>query len=62
MAGGYMGRVLRIDLSRKKAEEQTFTEEICRNFIGVADWGPRSSTMKPVQTQTPLAQKAPSSL
>jgi len=39
MAGGYMGKVLRVDLSRKKVEELTFNEEACRKFIGGSGLG-----------------------
>jgi aldehyde:ferredoxin oxidoreductase len=60
MAGGYMGKVLRIDLSRKKTEEQSFSEEICRKFIGGSGLGAKilydetNSGTDPFSPENPL--------
>lgn len=34
MPGGYMGKMLFVDLSRGEIKEETLDEELCRNFIG----------------------------
>jgi aldehyde:ferredoxin oxidoreductase len=39
MAGGYMGKILRIDLSRRQVEEHPLSEETCRKFIGGSGLG-----------------------
>jgi aldehyde:ferredoxin oxidoreductase len=60
MAGGYMGKVLRIDLSRKKIEEQSFNEETCRKFIGGSGLGGKilhdetSADTDPLSPENPL--------
>ena len=34
MAGGYMGKILCVDLSLKEVKEEALDEKVCRNFIG----------------------------
>jgi len=34
MAGGYMGKMLFVDLSTGEIKEEPLDENICRNFIG----------------------------
>lgn len=41
MLGGYMGRLLWVDLSERSIEEEPLDEEICRNFIGGYGLGAR---------------------
>ena len=33
-AGGYMGKILRVDLTSKKVTEEKLDESLARNFIG----------------------------
>jgi len=60
MTGGYMGRVLRVDLARKKIKEITFNEETCRKFIGGSGLGAKilydetNSETDPFSPENPL--------
>jgi aldehyde:ferredoxin oxidoreductase len=60
MPGGYMGRVLRVDLTRKKTEEQTFDQETLRKFIGGSGLGAKilydetNSETDPFSPENPL--------
>ena len=33
-SGGYMGKILRIDLSNQSAKEEVVSEELARNYLG----------------------------
>ena len=39
MAGGYMGKVLRVDLSEENMTPQSFSEETLRKYIGGSGLG-----------------------
>ena len=41
MRGGYMGKLLWVDLSQRSIQEQPLEEEICRSFIGGYGLGAR---------------------
>jgi aldehyde:ferredoxin oxidoreductase len=34
MTGGYMGKILRVDLSRRELKDEVLDEKLCRDFIG----------------------------
>ncbi len=34
MANGYMGKILFVDLVKKSCQEETLSEEMCRDFMG----------------------------
>jgi len=39
MTGGYMGKILHVDLTTGKIEEKKLTEELCRDYIGGYGFG-----------------------
>ncbi len=41
MAGGYMGKVLFVDLSKGELKDETLDEKLCRDFIGGYGFGAR---------------------
>ena len=41
MAGGYTGKILFVDLTRHKIEEEILDESLCRKFIGGYGLGAR---------------------
>jgi hypothetical protein len=38
MSGGYMGKILFVDLSTGVITEEALDDKVCRDFIGVWDW------------------------
>jgi len=59
MAGGYMGKVLRVDLTHKKTEEITFSEEMCRKFIGGSGLGAKILYDETNADTDPFSPEAP---
>ena len=41
MAGGYMGKVLWVDLSNGRLKDEALDEKFCRDFIGSYGFGVR---------------------
>ena len=41
MAGGYMGKVLFVDLSKGELKDEALDEKLCRDFIGGYGLGAR---------------------
>jgi len=41
MAGGYMGKLLFVDLSKGELKDEALDEKLCRDFIGGYGFGAR---------------------
>ncbi|MCX5908933.1 MAG: hypothetical protein NTY64_17600 [Deltaproteobacteria bacterium] len=58
---GYAGKILRVDLSKKRAEAVNLDASLAKSFIGGAGWGRRSFLMKPDRVPIRWARKTGSS-
>jgi aldehyde:ferredoxin oxidoreductase len=59
MAGGYVGKVLRVDLTKKMITEQTFSEETLRKYIGGTGLGTKILFEETTKDTDPLGPENP---
>jgi len=50
---GWIGTILRVNLTNRTVKEEPLDPKLARQFIGAGGWEPRSSMMKWTPRQTP---------